>query len=497
MSTTTSTDRITMATSFSLRSSAPNLRHPLRRLGLVLALSGAASGCVSSSLSSDLSRIQSLSQATALPALPAGKVDTGLAREAKEQLDQPLDANAAVRLAMLNNRDLRARLRALGVERGRLMQAGLLSNPHIEAELMPERNSRLEVRAEYDVMSFVLMPMRKKAAQHELEAARTEVAGDVIELGYQTRVAFYALQAAELRLSFALRSLEALAASRDAAEALFAAGNIPELDWSTQISAYERARIAVAKLELARAEAREHLQRLLGLHGADTQWTLHTEFDDVPDELDGGSDVEKRALEANLDLLAKKHSLEALARRTGVTRLEGLLPEIAVDVHSLIGTPEGQTDYGVRWGGGVGLAVPLFDRRQGEVRSLEAQFDSELERYQGLAISVRSQAREAWARVRSAHERVRKYREVIVPAQERVMQQTQLQYNAMQLGVFQLLEARRAQLDVALDFAETLREYFTARAELDALLSGRAVSASRNEAPSSMSAPASANRGGH
>lgn len=499
-----------MAISPSLRPTRPIERMPtaaawgsypqkgqLRLLGGLLLLWGSASGCVSSSLSTDLSRVKSLSHTSALPALPEGRVDTKLAREAEEQLQKPLDVNAAVRVAMLNNRDLRARLRSLGVERGRLIQAGLLSNPHVEAELMPERNSRLELRAEYDIMSFVLMPMRKKAAQHELEAARVDAAGDVVELGYAVRVAFFALQSAELRLTFAMRSLEALAASRDAAQALFAAGNIPELDASTQISAYERARIVVAKLELARAEAREHLQRLLGLHGKDAEWTVRLDFEDVPDELEPGADMEKRALDANLDLAAKKHSLEALARRTGLTRLEGLLPEIALDVHSLIGTPDGERNYGVRWGGGVGLAVPLFDRKQGEIRSFEAQFDSELERYQGLAIALRSQAREAWARVTSAHLRVRKYQEVIVPAQERVMEQTQRQYNAMQLGVFQLLEARRAQLDVALDFAETLREYFTARAELDALLAGRAVNMRATETTTSSSAPSTANRGGH
>ena len=55
------------------------------------------------------------------------------------------------------------------------------------------------------------------------------------------------------------------------------------------------------------------------------------------------------------------------------------------------------------------------------------------------------------------------------------MAQTLLQYNAMQIGVFQLLEARRAQLEAALDLVETQREYWTASAELDALIAGRRV----------------------
>jgi outer membrane protein TolC len=45
----------------------------------------------------------------------------------------------------------------------------------------------------------------------------------------------------------------------------------------------------------------------------------------------------------------------------------------------------------------------------------------------------------------------------------------------MQLGVFQLLQARREQLDVELAYVETLREYWSAAAALDTLLAGHRV----------------------
>jgi outer membrane protein TolC len=121
----------------------------------------------------------------------------------------------------------------------------------------------------------------------------------------------------------------------------------------------------------------------------------------------------------------------------------------------------------------VSLELPLFDRRQGTAVSLEAEFDALLETYYGLAVDVRSAAREVQSRVSSAHARARQYQDVIVPAQRRVGEQTLLQYNAMQVGVFQLLEARQAELDVELDYTDTLREYWTAVAELGALLAGQ------------------------
>jgi outer membrane protein TolC len=435
----------------------------------------ALAACATRSIRGDVSRVRELSKVQALPRVPEGRVESEPPDDTRELLKQPLDANAAVRVALLNNRGLRARLRELGVERGQLIQAGLLENPKVEAELSPERDTRVELRAEYDVMAFVLTPMHRKAAQHELDAARLDAAGDVIELGYQVRSTFYTLQASEQAYRVAQRALDSLAAGRDAAEALLQAGNLAELDASSQIAAFERARITVAKLELEVAQRREALQRMLGLHGALTQWSIVAELEPAPEQPALAEDLETRALRANLDLAATQRRLEAIAKRTGIARTEGWLPRLDVDLHSLIGNPDDASRERVRWGGGVGVDVPLFNRQQGTLRVREAEFDSWLERYQGLAIDVRSAAREASARLRSAHQRARQYQAVIVPAQDKVMEHSLLQYNAMQIGVFQLLEARRAQLDVALEYADTLREYWSAAAELDALLAGRAV----------------------
>jgi outer membrane protein, heavy metal efflux system len=459
-----------------------------------LLLTGTA--CVSRSIRGDVAKVAELAHVEALPPLPDGRVDTRLADDAQKLLTQPLDADAAVRVALLNNRALRARLRELGVERGLLLQAGTLANPLIEAELSPERNTRVELRVEYDVMSFVLAPLKARAAAHELEAARYAAAGDVVALGYEVRAAFYTLAAAEQSFDVATISLGALAAGSEAAKALVAAGNLRELDASTQIAAYERARIAVAKLELRMAEAREQLTRLLGLHGHQTRMRVVPELPPAPDELPRYDDAEVRALKANLELAAVRERLEAIARRTGIARTEGFLPHLDVDLHGLVGDPETGNER-VRLGGGVSLAVPVFDRKQGVVRAREAEFDAWLERYQGLAIDVRSSAREALARLASTQLRAQRYQSVIVPAQRNVMVQTLLQYNAMQVGVFQLLEARRAELEVALDQAETLREFWVARAALDALLAGKLVGVRTAAAPAEMGARTAASAGGH
>jgi outer membrane protein TolC len=119
-----------------------------------------------------------------------------------------------------------------------------------------------------------------------------------------------------------------------------------------------------------------------------------------------------------------------------------------------------------------------------------------MERYYGMAVDLRSAAREARNRVVSAHARARQYQAVIVPGQARVTQQTLLQYNAMQVGIYHLLQARREELDAQLAYVETLREYWSATAELTAILAGQRVEAAQRGA-GSMSSGASGAAEGH
>jgi outer membrane protein TolC len=104
----------------------------------------------------------------------------------------------------------------------------------------------------------------------------------------------------------------------------------------------------------------------------------------------------------------------------------------------------------------------------------QAEFDGLMERYQGQAVTVRSAARRAHNRVTSTFVRARQYTATILPARAEVLRQTLLQYNAMQIGVFALLQARGQELDSQLAYVETLREYWSAKARMEALLAGHA-----------------------
>ncbi len=413
--------------------------------------------------------------------------------DAARVLAQPLTIESAVRVALLNNRDLRADLRDLGVARGELVQASLLPNPDFEAQLRTPQSSpsgpaRWDLGIGFDLTRAILVPLRKGVAQADLEAARYRVAGSVLDLSYRVRLAFRTLQARQQQVELAQTTLSAFTASYDAARALHEIGNLPTLDLETEQVAYEQARVAVTEAEAARDDARERLNVLLGVFGAATHWQLAERLPDAPEQPSDPDDLEAQAIKNSLELAEARSQLTAQARAVGLTQTAGWLPDLNVGVHA-------DRDNGV-WAVGPSVTgtLPVFDRLQGQRLSLESEFWAMRERYVATAVGLRAAMRAARNRLLSAQTRAQHYRTVILPLRERLVAETRLHYNAMQIGVFQLLQARKDQVESAAAYIETLREYWQARAAFDQLLAGRvtgtldSVMSEHSHTPSSSSA---------
>jgi cobalt-zinc-cadmium efflux system outer membrane protein len=96
-----------------------------------------------------------------------------------------------------------------------------------------------------------------------------------------------------------------------------------------------------------------------------------------------------------------------------------------------------------------------------------------------VGVRVRSAARLVRARLEGAEDRARYSRDIVLPLRERIVRETQLQYNAMQVGVFELLRAREQQIQAAIAYVDALLDYWLARTELEQLMSGRMPSGER------------------
>jgi len=275
------------------------------------------------------------------------------------------------------------------------------------------------------------------------------------------------VQARKQQLDLRLRALESFQAGYAAAQELRRAGNIPELDVANQRAQVEVARIAVAEAENAWLDAREQLALVLGGASDPARIELAGRLELPEGEAAAPASTEGRAVEASLELAELRRRMEAASRRVGLARTEGALPHLSGGFHA-------ERDEAV-WeiGGHVTIGLPVFDRAQGRRMSAHAEFVSLRERYLAAAARVRASFRMAQTRIESTRRRARHFREQVIPAREKALEQTLLQYNAMQADVFQLLQAQRAVTEAASAYLDTVLEHWRARAALEGLLGGR------------------------
>jgi cobalt-zinc-cadmium efflux system outer membrane protein len=161
-----------------------------------------------------------------------------------------------------------------------------------------------------------------------------------------------------------------------------------------------------------------------------------------------------------------KQRFASAAKRSNVSRVAGFLPELRAGVSA-----ERDEEWAV--GPAVELELPLFYQGQGEVGLARAEMRQQQELYTDLAIRLRAAARATATRLGAARNAALYYRDVLLPLKQRVVDETQLHYNAMSLGVLQLLQAKRSQVETATGYVEALREYWLARTRAEQLLSGR------------------------
>lgn len=386
--------------------------------------------------------------------------------------DGVLDPDDTVRLAIAGNQRLHAILQELDIARAELWRASLLPNPVIEAELQfieAGGGDVLELGVAQDIIHVLLMPRRRQIASERFEQVKAEVTAAVIDLATEVRVAYRRLQAQEELVGLYRTAVDAFALSHEAARRLREAGNIRELDVLREQAMLEESKVALSEALALAAQHRENVNALLGLWGpAAASWSISPRLPTPsPLELDPET-LESEVIARSLDLRSLQHRIMALGQAAGVERLEALFPEAT-------GGAIAEREPDETWSAGprASLALPLFDFGQAANAEARARLEQAYARYTDLAVRLRHSVRSAYVESTTSGETSRFLREVVMPLRTRVTERTRLQFNAMQLGVFQLLEARRQELDAARRYVESLRDHWIARLRLEALLLGR------------------------
>ncbi len=441
------------------------------------ALLALVAGCVSAAriereTAADVDAVRTVTAARAgeePPPRPSAPDDGSIDAAVREVLAGELDEATAVKIALLNNRVVRERYERLGVARAELVQAGLLRNPVFAGNAkFFDGGTEVELTLAGSFIELFYRPLRKRIGAAELESTKAEVTRDLVALVFDVRRALVGVRAAERLVAARRTSLAAASASHDLMRGLHEAGNVTDPRLTVEALGEARARLDLAAAEAAAVEAREPLQVLLGLWGGATTWRV---AGGLPDAVGEGLDldrVETRAIAESLDLAAHRGQIEAAAQAAGLARWEGVFPAFELGVAAKRESSDGS------WGLGpdLALAIPLFDQGQARRAREIAVLRERIAHHVSLAVEVRSAARTYRDRVVSLRDRVRYLQETYLPLREKLLKETLANYNAMQVGAFEVLLAKQQGLDAEREYVETLRLAWNARLDLDELLAG-------------------------
>lgn len=373
----------------------------------------------------------------------------------------------AVAVSLLKNPRLRALYRDLGVAESDIIAAGLPQNPaFVVQRRLPGQAAEYDVTQEF--MSVFLIPLRRRLAETQFERERLRVTQELVNQTAEVRASYFRAQAAEQTAEMRRSVADAEDASLEAAKALRDAGNTNVLSVSQEAIGANRARVALADAELEVAVSRERLNVLLGLWGEETRWRIPGRLPGLPEREVSPEELERTAVSGRLDLAAQRAEIEGLAQSLGITNITALIPDLSLTAHT-----EREPEGNVTSGPSLSFVAPIFDYGQAaRARAKNLLLQAE-DRYAALAIEIRSEVRAAFSRMSLARSKAEFYEHEVLPLQETVTRETQRQYNGMYFGVFQLLQARQAQIDAGQDYIQAISEYWLARTDLEKALGRR------------------------
>ncbi|HEX6298785.1 MAG TPA: TolC family protein, partial [Burkholderiales bacterium] len=345
----------------------------------------------------------------------------------KELLAQPLSAQAAVQVALLNNPGLQATYAEVGIVEAELVQASRWRGPTFSfARLRRGDEIEYERSLFFDVLGLLTIPLSVRGEEARFEAARSRTAAEALGAALDTRKAWFGTVAAQEGAKYAEQVKEAAEASAELARRMAEVGNFSKLDQAREQAFYAEATAQLARARHAELAARERLTRLMGLWGDDLSFRLPERLPDLPKEPREGGDLEAQALAQRLDVQGAKRDTVALARSLGltkVTRYVSLL-EFGVLSNSETGQPRQR-------GWEVELRLPIFDLGGARTARAERLYLQSMNRATAAAVQARSEVREAYGAYRTAFDLARHYRDEVVPLRKRISEEMLLRYNGM------------------------------------------------------------------
>jgi cobalt-zinc-cadmium efflux system outer membrane protein len=398
--------------------------------------------------------------------------------------------------------DLIAARQRLAIAEGRLLQAGLVPNPTLEAEYGSARFLGGSGESELDVgISQVFETggkRRKRVAVARLELA--QVRAEVMALERRFAAEIRAAYARAVAAGKQLDVLEQLIAASDELVRItnerLKEGDVAPLDLNLVRVETDRLRAQVIRI---RAELEGEIISLRALAGYEITDPLRlAPLPARPPRLDLSlTEAVETALRQRADLQAARLGEELGSARISLARSQAT-PNVTGSVHytrekgitdlpEMLGGPIGQTDNFLRFG--VAIDLPIFNKNQGEIASAVGERAQAQRQREFLEATIKRDVALAYRRYRAAAEAVVLYATQIIPRSEENLKSVRAAYGLGEFSIFDVINEQRRLIESETGYNEALRDYYSALAELESALGAPLPNSAFAPAPVSVFLP--------
>ncbi|MET3339005.1 TolC family protein [Bradyrhizobium ottawaense] len=456
-------------------------------------------GCAAFSPDSGMSAVSELTSQTinkdvAFVRTPegAGVVDARV----RQLLSRTLGVDAAVQVALLNNKGLQAVYNELALAETDLVEQSLPSNPVFSiSRISGNGASEIERQVVGDILALATLPFRSDIARDRFRQAQLRAALATLRLAADVRGTYVRAVAGNEMVALLTDAKATAESTAQLAVKLGETGSLNKLDQAREQVFYAETTADLATARQAAASARERLARLMGLWDVGLDFRLPNQLPPLPRRPQALPLIEADAVAHRIDLQIARLDLTALAKSlnlTEATRFVTLLDLAGISRRTR--DPEG-APFRER-GFDVQFQIPIFDGGEVRVRQAAETYNLAFNRLTERAVNVRSEARDAYRIYRSAYDVASHYQREIIPLRKIITEEMQLRFSSMQVDIFALLTEARQRLASLRGAIDARQRFFLAQSDLQTAVNGGGAPAAGGDTSTTIAAAAPAD-GGH
>lgn len=391
-----------------------------------------------------------------------------------ELLDAPLTQAGAIQVALANSPAFQSVLANNWAGAAQSAQSGRIANPMLALErLKLGTETELTALLSFGLLDVFTLPARQRRARNELARAQIMLTADVVLQITDVRQAWVKAIAAEQRLQYAQQVFDSAQASAELAARMQEAGNFSRLERARQQTFYTDAATALTTITHDVLASREALIRTLGLSMEQiNRLQLPERLPDLPEQPRSTVEVGHIATADRLDIQLAEASLKSAALAQGLNTVFSYTDiELGILRNRIEDGGERTTGDGYE----ISVGLPVFDWGGLQRDSMDAQTLAAANTLEATLRDAASTLRESYSAYRTAFDIARFYESEVLPLHDMIAEENVLRYNAMLIGVFELLADARRQVDIVQAAIDANEQFWMSDAALKATLIGNST----------------------